>query len=444
MQADIAVVGAGAAGLLAALAARGAVRDDGSVGRPGPAAPKVILLDGKQRIGRKILVSGGGRCNVTNAQVGMDDFVTEAPNVAKTVLAAFPVASVRAFFEDHGVKLREEPLGKLYPVGNAARQVLEALVAAVEDAGILTRFGEEVRTLEPDGDLWVVNNHRVRRVILATGGLSLPKTGSTGFGFRLAGKLGHDLVPPVPSLSPLFAEVPKTLAGITLPAILSVQDPEGRTFRRSAGSLLFTHNGVSGPAALDASLAMARERQEGHDVRVIADFWSLADQDGPFAPWLEASKPPGACLPSSPAPAEPRVVEDALQRAVGWMPKASVGAFLSRRLPKRLVETLVPSHAEVLATLTKEDRRAAARAVTRYDLGVTAVGGFDRAEVTSGGIRLTELERRTLESRLAPGLHACGEVCDVTGRLGGFNFQWAWASGFVAGSGAAASLRETT
>lgn len=431
------VVGAGAAGIFAALAARGALDGKGRLSPPPPGAPRVLLLDSKEKVGRKILISGGGRCNVTHETVTERDFATGSPHVVRGLLAGFPVAAVRAFFESRGVPLFVEPAGKVFPSAGGAKAVLAALLGAIDASGVETAFGCEVGAVERDGALWRVAGRAAPRVVVATGGRSVPATGSTGFGFGLASSLGHRLVEPVPALGGLHGAPPPGLSGVTVPAILTVADGAGRVLGRSAGSLLFTHRGVSGPAALDASLPVAACLREGRPFAVRADLWTLADPAGPWGPYLALPRPPGACLPRSPAPAEPPVVDAFLLAAARSTPRAALGTVLGERIPRRLVEALAPAAGTPLSGLAREARRAAAAAVTGLDLRIRGTDGFDRAEVTAGGVPLGELDRRTLESRRAPGIHFCGEVCDATGRLGGFNFQWAWSSGFAAGRGAA-------
>jgi len=436
-DAGVAVVGAGAAGIFAALAARGALDGKGRTSRPAADAPRVVLLDSMERPGRKILVSGGGRCNVTNERVTDRDFDTDSPAVVRGVLAGFSAAATRAFLEGRGVALRAEPLGKVFPASGRAREILDALLGALDGAGVERRFGAEVAGIAREDGLWRVGDLLARRVVVATGGKSVPSTGSTGFGYGLAASLGHAVAEPVPALAALRGAVPGGLAGVTLPAILTVAEGRRRTLRRAAGSLLFTHRGVSGPPALDSSLAVASCLRSGSPFTVTADFWTLSDPVGPFAPYLSLPKPPGACLPESPPPADAAAVEEWILERTRRSPRSTLGVALAERLPRRLVEAIVPSPATPLSVLPREARRAAAEAATALDLRVTGTDGFDRAEVTAGGVPLRELDRRTLESRLAPGLHFCGEVCDATGRLGGFNFQWAFASGFAAGMGAA-------
>lgn len=440
---DVIVVGAGAAGIFAALAARGALAADGSFSVPED-GPRVALLDGQDEPGRKILISGGGRCNVTNIRVSERDFTSNAPNVVRSALREFPTDAVQRFFHDRDVELVCEPMGKLFPVSGKARDVLDALHLALELAGVVRRFGHEVREVARDGDGWRVDGLVAARVIVATGGRSVPQTGSTGAGYRIARDAGHELVPTVPALAALLGAAREELAGVTLPAILTVAEPSGREIARAAGSLLFTHRGVSGPAALDVSGAFERALADGKEPRVLADIWSLADRAGAFKRYLDGTKAPGACLPDPPRAMLPEELEKTILDAASRAPKRQLGWRLAKRLPRSVIEALVPAAHTQLAQLTKEQRREAAVALTALDLGIVATEGYAKAEVTAGGVPLSELRRRTLESRVAPGLHFCGEVCDVTGRLGGFNFQWAWSSGFLAGRAAGEAATAAT
>ncbi len=437
--ADVVVIGAGAAGLFAALAARGALTRDGTVTTPPTDAPRVVLLDGQSQPGRKILISGGGRCNVTNAEVTEHDYTTSSPTLVRNVLRAVGVDHTRSVFAGLGVALVEEPLGKLFPASGRARDVLDALLQACTRSGVVARFGTPVQRLAPrDDGGWDVDGTVARRVVVATGGRSVPATGSTGFGLDLATALGHDLVPAVPALAPLLGAAHEELAGVTVPVVLRVVDADdGRERRRAAGSLLVTHRGVTGPAALDVSEVVERAAAEGRPVRVLADLWTLADPDGPFASHLAAPKLPGCCLREPPPAAQVGEVDRDLQAWASGDPRATLGSVLGARLPRRLVRTITTSGDTAIGQLPRGERRAVAGRLAAWDLGVTGTAGYAKAEVTAGGVRLDELDRATLASRKAPGLHLCGEVCDVTGRLGGFNFQWAWSSGALAAWGAA-------
>jgi predicted Rossmann fold flavoprotein len=458
---DILVIGAGAAGMMAALAARGAVASDGSASAVAATAPRVLLVDGSARVGLKILVSGGGRCNVTNEQVSEADFVTDAPHLLRGTLRAFGVSALRAFFESRGCPLYAEPLGKLFPVSDRARDVLGVLLTALEGAGVELVTSCEIVRVQPDtqqGFVVTAVDGRVlmaRRVILATGGQSLPRTGSRGFGFAAAQELGHSIVPPLPALTPIWLAPGSPLAGlsgITVPAILSLAPAKApaeqvagahwRPLARAAGSLLVTHRGLSGPAALDVSGALARSLAAGDPVVLRGDFWTLGGGDSPWRPYAALAKPPGASLPSesTPRPAS----HDEFVRGVRASGAATLLAAAQTRMPKRLASALLAAgQLDGERRLDEESKEAWQRAwlaLAHGELVPDGHEGFAKAEVTSGGVRLAELERVTLESKHHRGLFFCGEVVNVTGRLGGFNFQWAWSSGYAAGLAATRSI----
>lgn len=453
------VIGAGAAGMFAALAARGAIAADGSSRAPLPNAPTVLLVDGRGRPGAKILVSGGGRCNVTNARVRPTDFETDAPHALRAILAGFPPEAVRRFFESRGVALREEAQGKLFPASGDARTVLVALDTALSEAGVERAFGSAVTGVSRSDHALLVtlagHDHEITaaRVIVATGGLSLPKSGSTGAGYRLAQALGLDVLPQRPALTPLVlaADHPLDgLAGITLPAILTLaprgtadEQAGGARFRplaRAAGSVLVTHRGLSGPAALDVSAACARSLATGDAVELIADFWALSNQRGESFGFSRVGKPPGACVPPDLAPTL-TTFEPFQAEVLASAGSRGLGHVLAEALPQRLAERVLTIAALESQRLPKNlqagEWRNLFRAVARMRLPLSGTSGYAKAEVTAGGVPLAALGRTTLEARAVPGVHFCGEVVNVTGRLGGFNFQWAWSSGVAAGRAAA-------
>jgi predicted Rossmann fold flavoprotein len=397
-------VGAGAAGLMAAIWAR----------RTGPACD-VVLLDGARTLGAKILVSGGGRCNVTHDTVDALAFAGSSRNAIRKVLRRFDVAQTVAFFAELGVALKREETGKLFPTTDTARTVLDALLKAARAAGVRVLNPWRVTQVERGFALISADGARLeaRRVVLATGGKSLPKTGSDGAGYALARALGHTVTPRIfPGLVPLTlpADHPLcALSGLSARATLEVRDARGRRLAAFSDSTLCTHFGLSGPAVLDVSRYLIDARLDDRDA-------------GLFANWL-----PGETLES---------VDEALRQA-------APARYLGTRLPERLARALCGVAGVPWSTgahqLTREARRALARAVAALPLPVTGDRGFNFAEVTAGGIPLDELRLETLESRACPGLFVCGEVCDVDGRIGGYNFQWAWASGYVAGVSAARS-----
>ncbi len=463
---DVLIVGAGAAGLLAALAARGVLGANGKSLPLSPGAPDVVLLNNEPRLGLKILVSGGGRCNLTNANVSEADYDTDAPHLVRRLLRGFPAASIQTFFEDQGCPLYEEPLGKIFPRSDNARDVLRVLLEAIVRAKIPLIAPAEVVDVHPadiglearlaSGDVW-----KARQVILATGGKSLPKTGSRGFGLQLLNRLGHGLAPAVPALTPLLLD-PKTplhgLAGLTVPAVLTLAPrsaaPEqltGKKFRplaRSAGSLLVTHRGATGPAPFDVSGACGRALKAKDSARLHADFWSLTLPAGPWAPYRDNAKAPGASLRPADAPRPPsRELFEAQAKSLLGQRQRTLSQAFSGCLPKSLLQGLLRASdldsSKPIKQLDTRERTRLWLALTQTDLRVVGGEGYAKAEVTAGGIRLEDLLPATLESRRCPGLFCCGEVVNVTGRLGGFNFQWAWSSGFAAGRGAAKALAET-
>lgn len=463
---DVLVVGAGAAGLFAGLAARGALGGKGERREVSAGAPDVVLLNNEARLGLKILVSGGGRCNLTNAVVDERDYLCDTPKVVRSLLRGFSSEAVRTFFRERGLKQYEEPLGKVFPVTNKARDVLGRLLEAVRESGIDLIAPAEVTAIRPSaarageweaeldsGVVW-----RTRRLILATGGKSLPKTGSRGFGLGALAELGHRVEAPVPALTPLLFEPGGPLdglAGLTIPVVLTLAPADanpdqlsGSKFKplaRSAGSLLVTHRGATGPAPFDVSGPCGQALDRGAAVRLSADFWSLGEPESAWAPFRDLDKAPGASLRPEDAPRPPtRERFEASAAPFLAERERGIAQALAPRLPRKLLQSLCRAAGidpgKKVKQLDTRERGALFLALTQADLGLVGLEGYAKAEVTAGGVRLDELQRKTLESKLLPGLHCCGEVVNVTGRLGGFNFQWAWSSGYAAGRGAAAGL----
>ena len=408
---DVAIVGAGAAGLATAIFS--ATRLPGRT---------IALLDGAARIGAKILVSGGSRCNVTNRQVSAADYWGGDRRVIDAVLRAFPASKTREWFEELGVALHEEEFGKLFPDSNRSRTVLDALLAECGRRGVHLRHPFRVARVEQTSTGFRVHSDGdaldARVVVLATGGLSLPKTGSNGQGLALAGSLGHSLVQTTPALVPLRLDgswhLP--LSGVSHDAAVTVA-AEGLKPVRLRGPLLWTHFGISGPAALDASRHWHRALVEGRPCRCTASF--LPDADFEAADALLRPRP-------------------------GRAGTLHVRTLLGQRLPASLTDALleavgVDGHSP-LSQLSRDARRTLARALVEWDLTVAGSRGYNYAEVTAGGVSLDDIDRHTMASRRCPGLFLVGEMLDVDGRLGGFNFQWAWSSGWVAGRGVERTL----
>lgn len=459
--ADIAVVGAGAAGLFAAIWAGRQARADGL-------RPTILALDGAAKLGAKVLVAGGGRCNVTHHAVSADDFAGSTPGAVRAVLSRWSVADTVAFFAQMGVELKREETGKLFPTSDRARSVLDALLHAARDAGARLAHPWRVASIatDPDG-LFVLSRDparhadapagiapdpalrldriAARRLVLATGGMALPRSGSDGAGYAFARALGHSVTTRVtPALVPLIlddagpsaasqtnagptdarsaaappgvAQALRSLSGLAAPACLSLHTGSGKRVRQTTGPLLCTHFGLSGPAALDISRHLTHLRHTDPGAHLRASFLPALTTEAADAALLAAR----ALSPL---------------RALSAPPHA---------LPERLVRALCAlagaPPAEPMTSLHKPPRRALAAALTDLHLPVTGDRGFTHAETTAGGVPLAELNPATMASRARDHLFVCGELCDVDGRIGGFNFQWAWASGHLAGVAAARSL----
>lgn len=402
-ETDIAVVGAGAAGLMAAIWA----------GRTAPNM-RVTAIDGARKLGAKILVSGGGRCNVTHFAVSADDFAgSTRPAIAK-VLRRFDVPQTVAFFSQLGVILKQEETGKLFPTTDSASTILYALMHASRDAGVTIAHPKKVDQISRKKGGYTISGDwgtlTSAKVILAAGGKSLPKSGSDGSGFALAQSLGHTITPRLlPSLVALTLPKPhllRQLSGIALPASLSLYASSGKLLKRFEDSLLCTHFGISGPAAMNIS-------------RFYLD--AVADD-------------PGASLTVNWLPQmSPEAFERSLLDLKGMLPYT----FLRTLLPDRMASAFITEAGAEGKDLTREQRKALVDLVTRSILPIAGHRGFNYAEATAGGVPLQELNLKSMESRRSPGLYLCGEILDVDGRIGGFNFQWAWASGYLAGISAA-------
>ena len=418
---DVAIVGAGAAGLFAAIWA----------GRNSEAHPiRIAVFDGAKKLGAKILVAGGGRCNVTHCRVTEHDFAGSSPAAIRKVLRRFSVAQTIQFFSDAGVELKEEETGKLFPVTDSARTILNALIDQSKESHVAIVHPARVAEVEhlpcngAASELKKEPRFRVvvesgvvlaRHVIVCTGGKSLPKSGSDGSGYRLVEKLGHSIAKPlVPALVPLVLEEShwiRELSGVTVPTTVTLSKASGKRIVSCSGSTLCTHVGLSGPAVLDISRHWLIARDTDSDVQLSIN-------------WL-----PGQSA---------ETVDELLQ-------SRRTGSFgvLRQWLPDRLARQIcIESGAPLVGDLTRNNRKKLTQNIVATPLPVTGDRGFSIAEATAGGVPLEEVKLETMESRKCPGLYLAGEVLDVDGRIGGFNFQWAWSSGYVAGSAVAKSVIE--
>jgi hypothetical protein len=403
------VIGAGAAGTMAAIFAASAGAD-------------TVLVERTNDGGRKILISGGGRCNILPAQVDESRFVSDSPaHLVRRIVRSWPLREQREFFErDLALPLVEESAsGKLFPKSQSARDVRDRLLAHARRKGVSVITGAVVTAVQPAAGRWIVSRHDGQpldgdAVVLATGGLSVPKTGSDGLGLAMAGQLGHAVHQTYPALTPLVAKLGSgahafaELSGLSLPVAITARSATREA--RAAGGFLFTHQGYSGPSVLDVSHVAVRSLAEGGDpARLTVQWTPLRDAD-----WEAALRPRGT-------------------RTV----LAAVGASLPHRLAEVLLALNGIDPSLPLAQLGRVERRRLIDGLVRGSLPWTGDEGYKKAEVTGGGVSLSDIDPATMESRRHRGLFLCGEMLDAFGPIGGYNFLWAWATGRAAGIGAA-------
>jgi hypothetical protein len=400
------IIGGGAAGLATAIFAA----------RRNPDW-QITIVDGAKRLGAKILISGGGRCNVTNDVVGPNDFWGGSRHVIRRILAAFPAARTIEFFGEIGVPLHAEPGGKMFPGTNKARTVLDALLREAARSGVEIRTGHRVTAIDRHGDRFLVTTpsgeYTARHAVLATGGRSVPKTGSDGTGYRLAESLGHSLVPQTPALVSLVlsGDFHAPLSGVSHEVELAIR-VDGSSPLRLRGSLLWTHFGVSGPVVLNASRHWYAAQREQRGVSISVNF-----------------------LPGNDAQA----VDTLIQQLCAGQPRLAIRNALAQLLPARVADAIlaklqVPRHL-AMGQLPRDARRRLVLGLVEWPLAIRDGRGYPYAEVTAGGVPLEEINPSTMESRRCPGLYLVGEILDVDGRIGGFNFQWAWSTAWVAAGG---------
>ena len=403
MQFDVIIIGAGAAGMMCAAQA-------GARGR------SVLLIDHAEKLGERIRISGGGRCNFTNRTVSAENYLSQNPHFCRSALARFTQWDFIAMLEKRRIPYHEREHGQLF-CDDSAEDIIAMLRDACEDAGVRWAMPcavKEIRRVEPQGERtarFAVDTEKGRffsqSLVVATGGLAIPKIGATPFGYRLAEQFGIPVVPPKPALVPLalapeVLEPIKPLAGSTLDAVAQF---DAAQFREN---VLITHRGLSGPAILQiSSYWQMQEYQQGKKRPVEINLLPGLDVDA----WLAEHRQGRMLLPN----------------------------LLAEHLPRRFAHEWCALHGgekllkRPMGELANRDLEAVARALQGWELMPASTLGFAKAEVTLGGVSTDALSSKTLEAKAVPGLHFVGEVVDVTGWLGGYNFQWAWSSGWVAG-----------
>ncbi len=380
---DAIVLGAGAAGLMCAIEA-------GKRGR------RVVVLECADRVGKKILISGGGRCNFTNLYCRPENFLSANPHFCKSALARYTPADFIALVEKHGIRYHEKHKGQLFCDGSA-REIVAMLEEECRRAGVRIVVSATIRDVRR-GDVFAIvagdREYRAPALVVATGGLSIPKIGATSFGYELARQFGVHVQPCRPALVPLLFNTEdranySDLSGVSTEVEVSCDSQQFRD------KMLITHKGLSGPAILQISSYWQKEKG------IVVDL--VPDQD-----WSAPMRSPNARRDLAAA-------------------KTALRGVLPQRLADRWVEKHTPKD-WTNHSLSEMERQA-----HRWHILASGTEGYEKAEVTAGGVDTDELSAKTMECRRVPGLYFVGEVVDVTGQLGGFNFQWAWASGFCAG-----------
>ncbi len=418
-QVDVLILGAGAAGLMCAIQAARRGR-------------RVLVLEHCDRPGKKILISGGGRCNFTNLNARAENFLSANPHFAKSALARYSPQDFLALVEQHNISWHEKTLGQLF-CDRSAQDILNMLLAECNAVGVRIQLGTRILSVieasSPAPARFRVGTSTgaitAHSLVIATGGLSIPKMGATSLGYDLARKLGHTIVDTRPALVPLVFDPESQadwcdLTGLSLPVAASVitqttarSRPTRTTFSES---MLITHRGLSGPAILQISSYW----RPGEPIE-----FDLAPQSPAAQPTKSATEPIGIFAPLL------------LPNARRDLAAAEIA--LRAALPARLAERWIAIHAPVptpSSALTNAAIAAMDRQLHAWRILPAGTEGYAKAEVTAGGVNTDELDARTLESRIVPGLYFVGEIVDVTGWLGGYNFQWAWSSGYCAGQSA--------
>ncbi len=385
---DVVVVGAGAAGMMCAIEA-------GKRGR------RVLVVDHARAAGEKIRISGGGRCNFTNLHTAAPNFISQNPRFCSSILRRYRPRDFIALVDRHGIAWHEKTLGQLF-CDDSARQIVDMLLGEMKGHGVVLRLQTTVDDIEktPGGFRLRLGSSSVActSLVIATGGKSIPKMGATGFGYEVAARFGAPVVPTRPALVPLTFEIGllerlKPLAGVAVDARVA----SGRV--RFEEAMLFTHRGLSGPAILQ-----------------ISSYWREGGE-------IEVDMAPGVA------------VFDTLRGARTAHPRQSVASVLAQHIPRRLAQLIAEAEGVTgnIADASDKRLRTIAAAVNAWRVKPVGSEGYRTAEVTLGGVDTNALDPGALEAKATPGLYFIGEVVDVTGWLGGYNFQWAWASGWCAG-----------
>ncbi len=424
---DVVVIGAGAAGLTAAIFAAEQLN---------PEEHQVVVLDGALKPGDKILISGGGRCNLTNKSVTADDYNGGAPDQIASILEQFGSERAQDWIHNMGVRLKTESDGRVFPANDNSHAVLNALLRQLKAARVDLRCSHKVTGIKPHPTGFTIQSRgpngprddvNAHALIIATGGLSMPESGSDGSLMKTLGRFGHTIIPTTPALVGLVLESSSSvggsfcaLRGSSIDGILSLYERTGserKLLATSEGTILFTHYGLNGPAP-----------------KTFSRHWLRALVDNPQAE-LEVSM-------SLTQHTDPIKLDRWMCAHTEAQPRRFVSSMLGRLLPVKLAKLVAAAAGGdvLLSHLDEELRAAIIKQLLDTPITITDTRGYDHAEATAGGIDLKEVDIPLMQSQRIPGLYLCGEILDVDGPAGGYNFQWAWSSGHLAGLGAAKQI----
>lgn len=379
MKFDVIIIGGGAAGLFCAIQA-------------GKRGLKTLVIEHNSEVGRKILISGGGRCNFTNKEVSANNFISQNPHFCKSALARYTPNDFIELVKSYKIQFYEKKLGQLF-CKESSRQIVEMLLSECQKAKVEIRLSCEVKEVEKVERFKVQTNQGVlesESLVMATGGLSFPKIGATDFGYKIARQFGLKIVETRPSLVPLIFANQNfgKLAGVSVDSIVKSGK---REFREN---ILFTHRGLSGPAILQISNYWHKEKPISIDLLPENDALEILEKNA--------------------------------------QSKQNLDNFLGKYLPNRFAESFVQNH-NPINQISKKEHEKIAESLNNWQVLFNETEGYHKAEVTLGGVDTNELSSQTMESKGVKGLYFIGEVIDVTGWLGGYNFQWAWSSGYACG-----------
>lgn len=402
----IAVIGGGASGMMAAIAAARKGRE-------------VVIFEKNEKLGKKILITGNGRCNITNRNVSWQNYHGEHPKFAASVFSKFSNEDAIKFFEDLGLVLVEEDRGRLFPRSNQAQSVIDVLEHEIDRLDVQVIFNQKIKSILKENKQFLITTyqkkqHTFDKLIIATGGKSYPKTGSTGDGFRFAESFGHRVVDPFPSSVPfrIKSQVCNKLQGIKVDAELRILF-KGKKIAESTDELLFTHLGLSAPAVLETSREVSYLLVKHKKTKVICSI--------NFFPEYSQEE-----------------LRNMLHDRFEKNPDKKIGNQFIGLLPKKLAPTVFKYKnldPELISqNSSKKTINRIVNLLTDYQETITGTLGWNQAQFTAGGVDTKEIDSKTMQSKLIDGLYFCGEVVDIDGDSGGYNLQWAWSSGHLAGN----------